>query len=126
MIDKKLPGTAQAGFTLIELMITITILAVLLAIGVPAYQNYIATATEGTLVKNINTMEMFQEDFFLRNGNYSVGLANIAAIDAAIGWEPRTDDGVTYSVASFTPSSAFTLRTSWTSPVRISITVRKL
>ena len=99
MIDKKLPGTAQAGFTLIELMITITILAVLLAIGVPAYQNYIATATEGTLVKNINTMEMFQEDFFLRNGNYSVGLANIAAIDAAIGWEPRTDDGVTYSVA---------------------------
>ena len=87
------------GYTMIELMITVTILAILLVIGVPAYQNYIETSQEAVLVNNIASIEMFQEDFFLRNGNYSVGLADIAAIEAAIGWEPQASDGVTYSIA---------------------------
>ena len=87
------------GYTMIELMITVTILSILLVIGVPAYQNYIDTAEEAVLVNNVATIEMFQEDFFLRNGNYSVGLANIAAIEASIGWEPQSEDGITYAIA---------------------------
>lgn len=90
--------TKQSGYTMIELMITVTILAILLVIGVPAYQNYIETSQEAVLVNNIASIEMFQEDFFLRNGTYSVGLANIAAIEGAIGWAPQSDDGVTYAI----------------------------
>lgn len=86
------------GFTLIELMITVTILSILLVFGVPGYLNYIDTAEEAVLVNNINTLEVFQEDFFLRTGSYAVDLANIAAIEGAIGWEPQSNDGVLYQI----------------------------
>lgn len=89
----------QAGFTLIELMIGIGIIAILAAFALPAYNSYIATAEQGQLISNMKTMEVFQEDFFLRNGEYAVNLANIAAIEAAIGWEPQADDGIAYSIA---------------------------
>ena len=89
----------QSGFSLIELMIAIGIIAVLASIALPAYNSYITTAEQGQLISNMKTMEVFQEDFFLRNGEYAVNLANIAAIEAAIGWEPQTDDGITYSIA---------------------------
>ena len=89
----------QTGFTLVELMIPVGVIAVLAAFALPAYNNYITTAEQGQLVNNMKTMAVFQEDFFLRNGNYAVDLANVAAITAAIGWAPRTDDNATYVIA---------------------------
>lgn len=88
------------GFTLVELMIVLTILSILLVFAVPTYENYIRDSQEGVIVSNIHTIEMFQEDEMLRTGNYAVGLANIAAIETAIGWNPRANDGVTYAVAA--------------------------
>ena len=89
----------NSGFTLVELMIVVAVLAVIMAIALPAYNDYIETAEEGRLISNIESMQVFQEDFFLRNGVYAVGLADIAAIEAAIGWDPQQNDGVTYSIA---------------------------
>lgn len=89
----------NSGFTLIELMIVIALIAIISAIALPAYNQYIDTGEEGVLVQNISTIEIFQEDFRLRNGVYAVNLADIAAIEAAIGWRPQADDGFTYSIA---------------------------
>jgi type IV fimbrial biogenesis protein FimT len=36
------PGARQRGFTLIELMIVVTLLAVMLGIGIPSFQGFIA------------------------------------------------------------------------------------
>ena len=90
----------QSGFSLIELMITVGIIAVLAAFALPAYNSYITTAEQGQLISNMETMAVFQEDFLLRNGSYAVNLANNAAIEAAIGWDPRADDGITYAIAA--------------------------
>ncbi len=90
----------QKGITLAELLVAIVILGVLFAFAIPTYQSYIATSAEGVVRNNIETIEIFQEDFFLRNGAYANNLADIAAIDAAIGWQPRNNDGITYSIAN--------------------------
>lgn len=87
------------GFTLIELMIAVTILAILSAVAIPMYNDYIRTSREGVLINNIATIEVFQEDFRLRNGNYFAPAADAAAIEAGIGWDPRDDGDVDYSIA---------------------------
>jgi len=92
-------GERQSGFTLVELMVTVAIIALLAAVAMPMYNEYISTSREGVLVTNISTIEVFQEDFRLRTGNYLLVAADMAAIEAAIGWEPRADDGTTYSIA---------------------------
>ena len=89
----------SSGFSLIELLVAMGILTIISAIAVPMYTDYIESSQRGVLLNSMATMEVFQEDFRLRNGAYAVDLANIAAITAAIGWEPNDDNGTTYVVA---------------------------
>ncbi len=89
----------NSGFTMIELMIAVAILAIISAVALPFYNDYLETGEQGVLAHNISTIEVFQEDFRLRNGIYANDLADLAAITAAIGWRPQTDDGFTYSIA---------------------------
>ncbi|HVM96431.1 MAG TPA: type IV pilin protein [Candidatus Acidoferrales bacterium] len=99
----------QLGFTLIELMVAVGVIAVLSALALPMYNGYIQTSRVGALVNNIATIEVFEEDYRLRTGTYMAGVYNGAA-DAnlqTLGWTPQDNDGTVYTI---TVTSATTYR----------------
>ncbi|MFM0417532.1 pilin [Paraburkholderia aromaticivorans] len=62
----------QAGFTLIELMITVAIVGIVAAVAMPAYQNY---TIRGELTEGISLMEGLKPaiaDYFMNTGNMPV------------------------------------------------------
>ena len=52
------PGRRQQGFTLIELMIVIAILAILMALAVPTYTTYVARAKVAECLSAAGSMKM--------------------------------------------------------------------
>jgi len=77
--------TMQKGFTLIELMIVVAIIAILAAIAIPAYQNYLirAQVSEGAVLTDGAKTAM--SEFYSNTGrfpgsNASAGLATNQSI----------------------------------------------
>jgi type IV pilus assembly protein PilE len=61
---------AAAGFTLIELMIVVAVVAILAAIAVPAYQEHIVKTRRATGAGCMMEMAQFMERFYTTNMRY--------------------------------------------------------
>lgn len=57
----------QAGFNLIELMIVIAIIALLIGVGVPAWQSMVQSGNETTAVQSLNTIRTLQAQYASKN-----------------------------------------------------------
>lgn len=65
------------GFTLIELILTLAIIAVLAGIGVVTYNGYINTARIANAVKQIHMMSVVIDDFHEDNKAFPLSLADV-------------------------------------------------
>jgi type IV pilus assembly protein PilE len=61
---------AQKGFTLIEVMIVVGIVAILSAIAIPSYTEYIRRARITEATSNLGTMRVKMEQYFQDNRTY--------------------------------------------------------
>jgi type IV pilus assembly protein PilE len=100
----------SGGFTLIELMIAVAILAIISAIAIPAYRGYIAESRLGAMRMNLDTLRVAIEAFRLddASGSYgAVGKLDLAAIDTRYGWKPEGDSGAYSYVADITGTATY-------------------
>ena len=64
-------ATTKNGFTLIELMITVAIVAILAAVALPSYQQYIIRAARTQAQSELLQLVNLQEKIYLNSNNYA-------------------------------------------------------
>jgi type IV pilus assembly protein PilE len=68
--NRELGGKQNSGFTLVELLIVITILGLLAGIAVPVYLGQRAKAARTEATSNLQTLRLLEEQYFAENGCY--------------------------------------------------------
>lgn len=102
------------GFTLIEIMIAMAIIAILAAIAIPGYQYYIEGAKRASLNANIDAMRLFVEDYYLENDTYLVGVYDPDPTNTYIPNPATATDKVTAGGAAGAIGNKLTTELQWT------------
>jgi prepilin-type N-terminal cleavage/methylation domain-containing protein len=78
------------GFTMIELMIVVAIVAVLSAVAIPAYQSYIRRSYLNEATTSISAIKSAEESFYTINNCYVNATAWPTAVPSAtsVAWDP--------------------------------------
>jgi len=88
----KVRSAFSTGFTLVELMIAIAVLALITAIAIPAYQNYVDNSRIAECLNEMAAINLAEQEFFLANNRFFDG-ADAATLE-------------TNSTGFYTPSAA--------------------
>lgn len=89
--------THQAGFTLIEVMITVAIIGILAAVALPSYTSYLRRGELPEAFTQLSTFRVQMEQYYLDNRNY--GSSDTCG---------RQADGTSLVVTPTTPNLHFT------------------
>lgn len=98
MSDRINPRYRRRGFTLVELLVVVAIVAILAAVAVPSYSNYVAGVRRGDAQAALVAFAAAMERFHIQNGTYvgtssSIPGAPIAAVFAS---QVPLDGGTAY------------------------------
>ena len=95
-------GSSVKGFTLVELMVVMTIIALLLTLAVPRYFRSVDKAREATLRQDLDTMRDAIDKFHGDNGHYPSTLEELVSRKSlrAIPPDPITSNASTWVVVS--------------------------
>lgn len=94
------------GFTLIELMVVVTILSVLAALAIPAYQTYVRRAKSGEVAANFNVLYKGAATLYeTRNENRrgTAGTMDMFCSPAFAPFRPDANPGQTKRPLGFAP-----------------------
>jgi prepilin-type N-terminal cleavage/methylation domain-containing protein len=98
----------ERGVTLVELMVVVALIAVITAIAIPAYQDYVNEALRAMAAHNLENLRLAVEDYGLdQDGDFSAldgdewDPGGTQTLDTAeLGWHPDGDeDRLIYQVA---------------------------
>ncbi|MEN9847984.1 MAG: hypothetical protein RL368_724 [Pseudomonadota bacterium] len=67
----------QNGFTLVELMMVVAVIAILSTVAIPAYDQYITKARRADAKVALMKLAQLQEAFFSNNNRYAITLAEL-------------------------------------------------
>jgi prepilin-type N-terminal cleavage/methylation domain-containing protein len=91
------------GFTLIELMIVVSIISLLAMIVVPNFGRYLAKAKRTEAYMQLSSIYSAQKAYWAEHGKYSSTLYG----QDGIGWKPEGDHYYTYGFAGSAGSNYF-------------------
>ncbi|WP_028117971.1 type IV pilin protein [Ferrimonas senticii] len=92
------------GFTLIEVMITVVVIAIISAIAYPSYQQYVGRGYRGEAHAQLNRVANLQEQFFLDNRSFTSDLT-----DLGLATSPYVTDSARYQITAVVSGSSYTL-----------------
>lgn len=75
----------KRGFTLIELMIVVAIIAFLAVVSVPSFMKFLAKAKRAEAYMNLSSIYAAQKAYFAEHGKYS----DVLSGQGGIGWKPE-------------------------------------
>ena len=85
----------RTGFSLIELMVVVAIIAFLAMIAVPNFNRFLAKAKRAEAYMNLNSIYAAEKAYYAEHGKYS----DILNGEGGIGWKPEGKTCYTYGFA---------------------------
>ena len=79
LLIRRPPKPQPGGFTLIELVIAVAIVALLLAVALPSFMDSVRKSRRSDAYFALNAVVQAQERFRANNANYSSSLTNAAS-----------------------------------------------
>lgn len=93
------------GFTLFEIVLVVSIIAILLAIGIPSLLNSRKSGNEASAISGLRTINACNQQYKTRYGRFALSLANLSSarmIDQQIGSGQKSGYQFTYTGVQFT------------------------
>jgi type IV pilus assembly protein PilE len=113
---KKLQKKSESGFTLIELMVTVAIVAILASVAIPSYKDHVERSKVTEAISNLSSGRVKMEQWFLDNRSYMP----ITSVSPPL--HPLCPNFGTDNTANFTGSKFFTYTCSVLTPTTFTIT----
>jgi prepilin-type N-terminal cleavage/methylation domain-containing protein len=87
----------EKGFTFVELMVVLAIIAILAAVSIPAYFNYVMRSRQSKAIGELMAIKAAEEQYFVENGAFTTTIGLLRGYASA----------GTFASAKYTPDSYY-------------------